>query len=161
VKAQDMADAGTLSRDLSPWFYPAAETLRASKVRFIHLGNFIFWDEERQVEFVKRNYEWMEATVENAYKGFKSVECVMAGVHDYANFVKRGIGRATIQASTDVRRGLLTREEGFELAKQFDTQRPHALDFYLELTGLTESEFESTLKAARAKSQFAKKLNEI
>jgi len=121
----------------------------------------MFWDEERQVEFLKRNYEWMESRVENAYKGFKSVECVMAGVHDYANFIKRGIGRATIQASTDVRRGLLTREEGFELAKEFDTQRPHALDFYLRLSGLYEDDFECTLKEARAKSQDAKKLDTI
>lgn len=158
VKAEDMADDTTLAEDLSPWTYPSHEELRDSGIRYIHLGDYFFWDEERQVEFVKRNYEWMEASVENAYKGFKSVECVMAGVHDYANFIKRGIGRATVQASTDVRRGLLTREEGFQLAKEFDTQRPHALDFYLRLTGLTEQQFEETLHQARMKSQYARKL---
>lgn len=158
VKAEEMVDDAASARDLSPWIYPPHEQLRDSGIRYIHLGDYFFWDEERQVEFVKRNYEWMEAIVENAYKGFKSVECVMAGVHDYANFIKRGIGRATIQASTDVRRGLLTREEGFELAKEFDTQRPHALDFYLQLTGLSEEEFERTLREARAKSEYASKL---
>ena len=99
-----------------------------------------------------------EDTVENAYKGFKSVECVMAGVHDYANFIKRGIGRSTIQASTDVRRGLITREEGFELAKEYDIQRPHALDYYLKITGMTEDEFEKILLSARMKSEYASKL---
>lgn len=161
VKAEDMTDDLTSPEELSPWMYPDRERLRQSRVRYIHLGDYFFWDEERQVEFVKRNYEWMEASVENAYKGYKSVECVMAGVHDYANFVKRGIGRSTVQASTDVRRGLLTREEGFELAKAFDTQRPHALDFYLKLTGLSEAEFEQTLLDARAKSQFASKLKTV
>jgi N-acetyl sugar amidotransferase len=160
VSAEEMADERILSRDLSSWTYPPREQLKASGIRYIHLGDYFFWDEERQVEFVKRNYEWMEDLVENAYKGFKSVECVMAGVHDYANFVKRGIGRATIQASTDVRRGLLTREEGFELAKQYDTQRPHALDFYLKLTGLSERDFEDTLRSARKKSNFASKLKQ-
>lgn len=161
LKAEDMADDAASARDLSPWVYPPHEQLRNSGIRYIHLGDYFFWDEERQVEFVKRNYEWMEAVVENAYKGFKSVECVMAGVHDYANFIKRGIGRATIQASTDVRRGLLTREEGFELAKEFDTQRPHALDFYLQLTGLSEEEFERTLREARTKSEYASKLKRV
>lgn len=161
VKAEDMADTGTPAEELSPWMYPGDDALQRSGVRYIHLGDYFFWDEERQVEFVKRNYEWMEAVVENAYKGFKSVECVMAGVHDYANFIKRGIGRATVQASTDVRRGLLTREEGFELSKEFDTQRPHALDFYLRLTGLSEQEFEHTLTDARAKSDFASKLKVV
>lgn len=161
VKAEEMADASISAKDLSPWLYPDREQLRRSRLRYLHLGDYFFWDEERQVEFVKRNYEWMEATVENTYKGFKSVECVMAGVHDYANFIKRGIGRATIQASADVRRGLLTREEGFELAKEFDTQRPHALDFYLQLTGLSEEEFERTLQEARIKSSFASKLKTV
>jgi N-acetyl sugar amidotransferase len=159
VKAEDMADALTPAKDLSAWIYPSQQNLSGKKIRYIHLGDYFFWDEERQVEFIKRNYEWMESPVENAYKGFKSVECVMAGVHDYANFIKRGIGRATVQASTDVRRGLLTREEGFEFAKEFDTQRPHALDFYLKLTGLSEEEFEQILKDARAKSQYAIKLD--
>lgn len=158
VKAEDMADEATPARDLSAWIYPSREVLKGSTMRYVHLGDYFFWDEERQVEFVKRNYEWMESPVENTYKGFKSVECVMAGVHDYANFIKRGIGRATVQASQDVRRGLLTREEGFEFAKEFDTQRPHALDFYLGLTGLTEEEFERTLLEARQLSQYASKL---
>jgi len=158
VSAQTMADDAQAARSMSAWMYPDQDVLHASQIRYLHLGDYFFWDEERQVEFVKRNYEWMESFVENAYKGFKSVECVMAGVHDYANFIKRGIGRATVQASTDVRRGLLTREEGFELAKEFDTQRPHALDFFLRLTGLTEKQFEQTLQDARAKSVFASKL---
>ena len=103
----------------------------------------------------------MDSPVENTYKGYKSVECVMAGLHDYSNFIKRGIGRATVQASEDVRRGIITREEGFDLAKEYDTQRPHALDFYLQLTGMTEEEFEQTIVEARRKSEFAMKLEGV
>ncbi len=160
VRADEMVDEVTHAAALSPWNYPSLAQLLGSGIRYMHLGDYVFWDEERQVEFVKRRYGWMESRVENAYKGFKSVECVMAGVHDYANFIKRGIGRATIQASTDVRRGLLTREEGFELAKTFDSQRPHALDFYLALTGLSEEEFERTLQDVRSLSAYAKKLGD-
>lgn len=162
VTAERMADDAVSEEDLSPWMYPTAERLDSSGIRFIHLGDYFFWDEERQVEFIKRNYEWMDAPVENTYKHYKSVECVMAGVHDYANFIKRGIGRATIHASDDVRRGLITREEGFDLAKAHDVQRPHALDFYLELTGLSEEEFERTLTGeARARSEYAKKMDDV
>ncbi len=162
VTAEEMVGDDVSSDDISPWMYPSSERLDSSGIRFIHLGDYFFWDEERQVEFIKRNYEWMDAPVENTYKHYKSVECVMAGVHDYANFIKRGIGRATIHASDDVRRGLLTREEGFELAKTHDVKRPHALDFYLELTGLSEDEFEDTLaREARARSEFARKMDDV
>jgi N-acetyl sugar amidotransferase len=158
VKAEDYADEDIPHNELSHWFYPDKEKIRGFNLRYLHLGDYIFWDEEKQVDFIVRNYEWMDSKVENAFKGYKSNECVMAGVHDYANFIKRGIGRATVQASDDVRRGIITREEGFELAKKYDSQRPHALDFYLSLTGYTEEEFETILKEAKKLSPFASKL---
>jgi len=65
----------------------------------------------------------------------------MAGVHDFTCYLKRGFGRATWQASVDVRNGLLTREEGFELVKKHDQERPGALDYYIHITGMTEEDF--------------------
>jgi len=158
LPAQDMTDEVTPQSEMSSWYYPPQSELKKSDIRYIHLGDYFFWDEERQFEFVKRHYEWMDSRVENTFKGYKSVECVMAGVHDYSNFIKRGIGRATIQASEDVRRGILTREEGMELAKEYDSQRPHALDYYLKITDRTEDEYEVTLIKARKKSKYASKL---
>ncbi len=73
----------------------------------------------------------------------------MPGVHDYTKFLKRGYGRATDHASNDVRVGLLTREEGFELAKSIDTEKPRMLDDYLKLVGLTEKELEDIIKSQR------------
>lgn len=157
VKAEDYADENISHNELSHWFYPDKEKIKGSNLRYLHLGDYIFWDEEKQVDFIVRNFEWLDSKVENAFKGYKSNECVMAGVHDYSNFIKRGIGRATVQASDDVRRGIITREEGFELAKEFDPQRPHALDFYLDITGYTEEEFEKILIEARSLSTFASK----
>ena len=93
--------------------------------------------------------------IENTYKGYKSNECTMAGVHDYLNFLKRGIGRASVHASEDVRRGLITREQGFDLIKQYDVQRPHALDYCKKITGFTEEQIKKTITVARKKSKYA------
>ena len=82
----------------------------------------------------------------------------MAGVHDYFNFIKRGIGRATIHASEDVRRGLITREKGFELAKEYDVQKPHALKYYMKITNQTENQILNALKKSRKKSRYASKI---
>lgn len=158
IKAEDYADNTIPKKDLSHWFYPSKEVIQKARLRYLHLGDYLFWDEERHVDFIVEHFDWRNSKVENSYKGYKSTECVMAGVHDYANFIKRGIGRSTVQASDDVRRGLLTREEGMELAKEFDSQRPHALDFYLSLTGYTEEEFEKILMEARSLSKDASKL---
>ena len=69
----------------------------------------------------------------------------MAGVHDYAKFIKRGFGRGTDFASQDVRAGLISRKEGFDLAAKVDTERPKSLDYYLKISGYSEKEFEDIL----------------
>jgi N-acetyl sugar amidotransferase len=129
------------ARELEPFQVPSAEEIEAVGVVGIHLGDYIFWDDERQMEFVRDVYGWRQDHVGGTYKAYKSVECRMAGVHDYTKFLKRGFGRGSDHASADVRAGLLTRREAFELAKRYDTERPDALNYYLEITGYTEAEF--------------------
>ena len=107
----------------------------------MHLGDYIFWDDERQMEFVRDNYGWRETEVEGTYKGYKSAECIMPGMHDFTNYLKRGYGRATYQASVDVRNGLLSRDEGFELSRKYDREIPESLEYYLKITGMTKEEF--------------------
>jgi N-acetyl sugar amidotransferase len=145
---QMVCEAITL-RELAPFKLPSYEEIDEVGVVGIHLGDYIFWDDERQMEFVRDVYGWQEDFVEGTYKQYKSVECRMPGVHDYTKFLKRGFGRGSDHASADVRAGLLTREEGFELAKKHDTERPPALDEYLEITGFTEDEFLDVMRHHR------------
>lgn len=136
-------------RDLAPFKLPSYEEIEEVGVVGIHLGDYIFWDDERQMEFVRDKFDWREDHVEGTYKRYKSVECRMAGVHDYTKFLKRGFGRGTDHASADVRAGLLTREEGFELAKKHDSERPPGLDYYLEVSGFSEEEFNAVMAEHR------------
>jgi N-acetyl sugar amidotransferase len=133
-------------RDLYPFNVPTIEEIERVGVYGIHLGDYLFWDEERQTEFISQEYGWKETEMEGAYKGYKSAECIMAGVHDFTCYLKRGYGRSTFQACLDVRTGLLSRDEGFQLAKQIDSERPGALDYFLKITKLSESEFFETMK---------------
>lgn len=148
---EEMANerSGLTLKDMLPFELPSQEEIEAAGVSGIHLGDYLFWDEQRQTEFLKREYGWREDYVEGTYKGYKSVECVMPGVHDYCKFVKRGFGRTTDHASDDVRMGLMTREEAFEMIKKLDGERPDALDEYLRITGFTEEEFHRVLEAQR------------
>lgn len=142
---EEMVNENISMREMSAFRLPSVEEIEELGVVGIHLGDFLFWDDERQMEFIRDTYGWREDKVEGTYKGYKSVECRMAGVHDYTKFLKRGFGRGTDHASADVRAGLLTRAEAFELAKKHDTERPPALDWYLELSGFTEAEFNEVM----------------
>jgi N-acetyl sugar amidotransferase len=143
TKPEDMVDSegGIQSKDLGAFTTPSAENYSESKILGIHLGDYLYWDEERQTEFVIEEYDWMETKVEGTYKGYKSAECIMPGVHDFTCYLKRGYGRATFHASADIRAGLLTRDEALEHLVPMDSIKPQALDYYLEITGYTEQEF--------------------
>ena len=147
VLPKDMVDENISIRELYFFMNPPTEELEKAKVKGIHLGEYIFWDSERQVEFIKKHYGWKENDVQGTYKKYKSVECIMAGVHDYAKFIKRGYGRATDHACDDVRHGLLTREEAFEILKKVDPVEPENLKKYLEITGMSKEEFIKILKS--------------
>jgi N-acetyl sugar amidotransferase len=143
TKPENMVDSesGIQSKDLGVFTTPSAENYSESKILGIHLGDYLYWDEERQTEFVIEEYDWMETKVEGTYKGYKSAECIMPGVHDFTCYLKRGYGRATFHASADIRAGLLTRDEALEHLVPMDSIKPQTLDYYLEITGYTEQEF--------------------
>ena len=149
VSAQELVGENLNAIELKPFVPPEAEIIEKLGVVGLHLGDYLFWDDERQMEFVREEYGWKESKVEGTYKNYKSVECKMAGVHDYSKFLKRGFGRATDHASADIRAGLLTREQAFSLILEHDGKRPDALDFYLEITGFTEEEFENVISKFR------------
>ena len=162
VEAIKYVDKSINYPDVQIWNYPSKQEMIESNIIYLHLGDYIFWDEQKLTEFIINQFSWkINNRVENTYKGYKSNECIMAGVHDYLNFIKRGVGRATLHASDDVRRGLVKRDEAINLIKDYDPQRPHALDYFLKITELKEKNLENKIIASRKFSKFASKLNKF
>lgn len=151
LRPDQMINDTLSAKDLYPFNIPSVEDCERVGVFGIHLGDYIFWDDERQTEFVRDTYDWRETEMEGTYKRYKSAECIMAGMHDFTCYLKRGWGRGTFHASVDVRNGLLTREEGLALAAEHDPVRPYALDYFLKITGLSEEEFHEIMKQKRVK----------
>jgi N-acetyl sugar amidotransferase len=150
VEAIKMTGDGITMKQMNPYVFPSKEECDKAAIIGVYLSDHIFWDDERQTEFVRDVYGWKEQDVEGTYKKYKSNGCDMVGVHDYSKAIKRGFGRATDHASQDVRAGLLTRDEAFKLIKKFDFKKPKkALENYLKLTGYTEKEFYDILKSQR------------
>ncbi len=141
LTSDEMVGDDLTRKDLYPFKLPSYEEIDETGVWGIHIGDYMFWDEERQTEFIIKEYGWRETEMEGAYKGYKSAECIMAGMHDFTCYLKRGFGRASWQASVDVRNGLLTRTEAFELISKFDREQPEALDYFLKTTGMSKETF--------------------
>ena len=124
-------------RDLYPFELPSAEECEAIGLNGIHLGDYFKWDTEKQVAFIKQEYGWKGRNVCGAYKDYKSVECSMASMHDFLCYLKRGYGRASIQASEDIRTGKITDKLDSKIIQQLETIIPKmVLNYYESITGL-------------------------
>lgn len=152
VSPEKMTGPDIAIRDLGTFQTPNSAQYADSGIHGIHLGDYVYWDEERQTEFIKKEYGWKDTDIEGTYKRYKSAECIMPGVHDFANYLKRGYGRASFHASADVRAGIVTRDEAFEKYVPLDSVIPRALDYFSEITGITREEFVKTLSSQRHKA---------
>ena len=146
ITAEDMVgmlDGEVTLRDLEPFRYPPREDLRALGYRSICLGTYVPWDVKQQTRIIERELGWRGDQVEGVpgTYSYEKIECFVQGVRDYLRFIKRGMGRTNHLACIDIRDGRLTRQEGLRLAAEHDGKRPAGLDVFLEVTGLTEAEF--------------------
>lgn len=134
-------------RDVEPWIFPDQRTLNVKKIKATYLGNYISWDVRKQVEIIKRELDWEGDEVEGIPEqyDYEKIECVLQGLRDYTKYLKRGFGRTSHLTSIDIRNDRMKREEAVELVRNHDGYRPHALDYFLKITGMTEDEYYETV----------------
>jgi hypothetical protein len=71
------------------------------------------------------------------------------GVHDYMKYVKFGYGRVSDHVSRDIRNGILTRDKGIALVRQYEGVVPGDLARWLDYVGMTRTEFEEITDSFR------------
>jgi len=79
---------------------------------------------------------------EGTYSKYASIDDKLDGIHYFMKFIKFGFGRATDDASHEVRDGHITRDEAIALVKRYDGEFPRKYfrDF-LEYLDITEEHF--------------------
>jgi N-acetyl sugar amidotransferase len=142
---------GITRRDIAPYIYPKEEDIERVGVTGIYISNYFFWDGKAQAELLIDQYDFRTARQKdrtfNLYDKLDGLH--QCGTHDFLKYLKFGYGRATDDASMEIRHGRMTREEGIEMVKQYDHVRPSDLDVYLDWVGMTEDEFMEAVEPMR------------
>ncbi|WDP89714.1 MAG: N-acetyl sugar amidotransferase [Desulfobacter sp.] len=146
-------------KDLVPYIYPSDEAIERVGVKGIYLSNFFFWDARAHArEMIEK---WGFGTLcrekERSFNLYSKIEDHANAVHDYLKYLKFGYGRATDDASMEIRHGRMTREEGIELVKRYDSQVPETLAAYLGFLEITEDEFHEMISPMRDPEIWEKK----
>lgn len=125
----------------------------ASKLNFIFLGYFHYWDLQENYYYATKNtgFKPNSERTEGSYSKYSSLDDCIDYMHYYTTFIKFGLGRASYDAAQEIVNRKITREEGIALVKKYDGEFPNKyFDTFLEYTGLDKKTFFNTIDKFRS-----------
>lgn len=108
-------------------FLPAdAKEMERSKIEVHYLGYYLRWTPQEVYYYAVENtgFHARPFRTQGTYSKYNSIDDKIDDLHYYTTFIKFGIGRATYDASQEIRNKHLTREDGVALVKKFDGEFP-------------------------------------
>ena len=133
----------TLS-DIQPYLPADHERLRRSEIEVHYLGYYLKWTPQEAYYYAVENtgFQANPVRTEGTYSKYNSLDDRIDGFHYYTTYLKFGIGRATYDASQEIRNRHLTREEGVALVHRFDGEYPERyFDEVMEYVGMDRERF--------------------
>ena len=130
--------------DIKP-FLPIEDSILKEKDLNIHyLGYYLKWTPQEVYYYAVENtgFKARPFRTQGTYSKYNSIDDKIDDLHYYTTYIKFGIGRATYDASQEIRNKHITREEGVALVNRFDGEFP---DRYfsetMEYLGINEDHF--------------------
>jgi N-acetyl sugar amidotransferase len=140
-------------RDVKPFLPIERNELVKRGVEFHCLGYYLKWTPQESYYYAIENtgFEPNPKRLQGSYTKYKSIDAKMDWIHFYTYWFKFGIGKATVDASQEIRNGHITREEGVALVHRYDGEFPsdYFQDF-LDYIGITDDQFWERADKARS-----------
>lgn len=127
VSVRELGESYGLDRnDLEPYFPAHPEELERKKIEVHYLGYYLKWHPQSCYYYAVEHggFQASPERTPGTYSKYNSIDDRIDDFHYWTTYVKFGIGRATYDASQEIRSGDITREEGVALVKRFDGEWP-------------------------------------
>jgi N-acetyl sugar amidotransferase len=145
--------AGEFSKGEMKWLqFPSQEELDNANIFYTHWSYFEDWNHLKHFETAKKaGFKTVRAfDIEEGVAGFGTYtdytsldDPYMRTFNTYLMFLKFGYGRGSHEASSDIKVGIMTREEGIEMAKRYDSYDCyHFRDKLLKRFEMTQQEWD-------------------
>jgi N-acetyl sugar amidotransferase len=132
---------GLTSADIEPYMPASPEALEKVGVTVNYLGYFLKWRPQDCYYYACQHGDFESAPYRTpgTYSTYSSIDDKVDDLHYWTTRIKFGIGRATYDASQEIRSGEITRDEGVALVKRFDHEYPDRFEKelfeYLSVSG--------------------------
>lgn len=137
-------DYGVSDTDLSLYKPANPEDLEKAGIEVHYLGYYLRWHPQGAYYFAVENggFEASPERTPGTYSKYNSIDDRIDDLHYYTTYIKFGIGRATYDASQEVRSGDLEREEAVALIRRYDGEFPERFaDELMTYLSLPEAQF--------------------
>jgi N-acetyl sugar amidotransferase len=117
--------------DLMAFLPPKVEDLEKANIEVHYLGYYLKWTPQEVYYYAVENtgFKARPHRTQGTFSKYSGIDDKIDDLHFYTTYIKFGIGRASYDASQEIRNKHLTREEGVALVKRFDGEFP---DRYFE-----------------------------
>ena len=145
--------------DFSPYIPVNSESIARDEINVHYLGYYLKWDPQECFYYAAEHTGFKPNTqrTEGSYSKYSSIDDKVDPFHFFTTLIKFGLGRASYDAAQEIRNSKITRDEGMELVRQYDTEFPSAyFKEFLEYVDLKESDFFKLLDQFRSPHLWAK-----
>ena len=134
-------------------YLPISKESQSQKSLEVHyLGYYLKWDPQECYYYAVENtgFNSNDQRTEGSYSKYSSIDDKIDPFHYFTTLIKFGLGRASYDASQEIRNHKITRDEGVELVNKLDTEFPNRyFKEFLEYIDISEVEFLSTIDKFR------------
>lgn len=118
---------GLTLADFAPYLPPRHEQLEKANMEVHYLGYYLKWTPQESFYYAVEHtgFEPNPVRTEGTYSKHLSLDDKIDGLFFYTYWIKFGLGRASLEASQEIRNRHLTREEGVALVRRFDGEFPN------------------------------------
>lgn len=127
LRVEDMIGIdGITEKDMEMFNYPNNDELKRVGVTGLFLGYYLPWEGyNNKLVAQAYGFEGYGQLVEGHFVDYENLDNHQAGLHEYLMYLKFGYGRATAQASMDIRRGRVDRSDVSAIIHKIEGNFPH------------------------------------
>ncbi len=148
--------------EIQSMIYPEDNELESIGYHPIFLGYYIPWDAKTNMEVaVRYGFKVREKGPVMGLYDYADLDCMNIVIHHYFKWLKFGFNRITDNASNEIRKGRMTREEAVRLVKERDGVKPpkEYIAAFCRQINITEKSFWETAEKFRNKNIWKKDSN--
>ncbi len=134
---------------MDPKYYPEA----GSGTEVHYLGWYLPWNSQENYYYAVEHCGFVgnDQRTQGSYSKMSSLDDAIDPWHYWTTLAKFGLGRASYNASEDIRDGYITREEGVALIKKYDQEFPSRYHQQcLDYIGIDAKQFMNRVDAGRS-----------